>query len=114
MDAIIPPEMAGALEGDRRERARRRSRFSVKWEDGELPVLELTPDGFVIEAEGTPPLRGYTDIFQGDERILHGLVICIWARDGLVGYEFKRGSGGNEIRVDHAPPEHSGLLAAPR
>ena len=113
MDAVIPTDVAGALEGERRARARRRSRYSVRWRDGELPVLELTPKGFVIEADGPPPLRGFTDIFQGDERILHGLVICTWARDGLVGYEFKRGSGANEIRVDHEPPAHSGLLGAP-
>ena len=110
MDAVIPPEVAGELEGDRRAQARRRSRYSVRSEDCELPVLELTPDGFVIEAEGPPPLRGYTDIFLGDERILHGLVICTWAQDGLVGYEFKRGSAANEVRADHAPPVHSGLL----
>ncbi len=114
MDAMIPREMAGAMEGERRERARRQSQYSVRWLDGELPVLELTPDGFVIEADGPPPLRGYTDIFLGDERIVHGLVICTWSRDGLVGYEFKRGSAAKEVRVDHAPPVHSGLLDGPR
>ena len=110
MDAVIPADVACALEGNRRAKARRRSRYSVRWADGELPVLELTPEGFVIEAEGPPPLRGFTDIFLGDERVLHGLVICTWARDGLVGYEFKRGSAANEVRADHAPPAHSGLL----
>ena len=112
MDAVIPSEMAGAMELDRRARARRRSRYSVRWEDGELPVLELTPDGFVIEAESPPPLRGFTDIFLGDERVLHGLVMCTWAQNGLVGYEFKRGSAANEVRADHAPPVHAGLLTS--
>ena len=68
----------------------------------------------VIEAQGRPPLRGYTDIFHGEERVLHGLVVCTWAKDGLVGYEFKRDTTGGEVRPDHAPPEHSGLLTGPR
>ena len=84
----------------------------MRWEHGELPVLEFTSNGFVIEADGPPPLRGYTDIFLGDERIMHGLVMCTWARNGLVGYEFKRGTAASEIRVDHEPPAHAGLLTA--
>ena len=87
--------------------------YSVRWADGEMPLVELTSSGFVLAADEPPPMRGYADIFAGDERILHGLVMCTWARDGMVGYEFKRGGSVQEIRVDHAPPAHSGLLSGP-
>lgn len=113
MDAVLPPDVAGAIQRDRNADRRRRTPFSVRWADGELPVVELTPNGFVVEAESPPPLRGFTDIFEGDERILHGLAMCSWARNGLVGYEFKRGAGAHPVRADHAPPAHSGLLEAP-
>ena len=113
MDNIIPSDMAGALEGDWRARARQNSRYLVRADDREHPVLELTPAGFVIEADGRPPLRGFTDIFLGEERVVHGLVICTWARDGLVGYEFKHDTKGGQVRPDHAPPLHAGLLAGP-
>lgn len=113
MDAVLPPDIAGAILRDQTARARRRSVYSVRWSESELPVVELTPRGFVVEAETPPRMRGFTDIFEGDDRVMHGLAICTWARDGLVGYEFKRGTGARQIRADHAPPAHSGLLEAP-
>ena len=113
MDAVLPPYVAGAMRDDPSVKKRRGSPYSVRWADGELSIVELTPNGFVVAADSPPPLRGYTDIFDGEERILHGLVMCTWARDGLVGYEFKRGSGVRQVRPDHAPPAHSGLLEAP-
>lgn len=114
MDQHIPNELSGALEHERRRLARRRSRFRVRLNDVELPVLELTHDGFIIESEQRPMLRGYMDIFHGDERILHGLAVCTWVRDGMVAYEFKHDTTAGEIRVDHEPPAHSGLLEGPR
>lgn len=113
MDDLIPSEMAGVLADNRLARMRKAARYRIHHGGREVPVLELHDSGFVIEADGRPPLRGYTDIFLGDERILHGLVVCTWARDGLVGYEFKRDTMGAEIRADHAPPTHAGLLDAP-
>jgi hypothetical protein len=110
MDIVVPKEMAGAREMARRDSQRRTSRLRVCAENRDHQVMELTTDGFVIEADGRPPLRGYADIFRGEERVLRGLVICSWAEDGLVGYEFKRDTSGGEIRADHAPPAHAGLL----
>lgn len=113
MDAVLPPDVAGAILRDQNARARRRSTYSVRWAEGELPVVELTPDGFVVAAETPPQMRGFTDIFEGEDRVMYGLAMCTWARDGLVGYEFKRGSGARQVLPDHAPPAHSGLLEAP-
>ncbi len=113
MDSVLPSDIAGARGMATVKPARRKAHYSVRWADGELPLVELTASGFVLAAGAPPPVRGYTDIFAGDERIMHGLVMCTWARNGLVGYEFKRGGSLQEIRVDHAPPTHSGLLSGP-
>ena len=113
MDSVLPPDIAGARAAPTTQRAKRKARYSVRWADGEMPLVELTSSGFVLAADEPPPMRGYADIFAGEERILHGLVMCTWARDGMVGYEFKRGGSVQEIRVDHAPPSHSGLLSGP-
>ena len=110
MDAFIPTEVTGAVIKAERDELRQRSRFRVRMGRAEHTVMELTASGFVIEAEGRPPLRGYTDIFRGDERVLHGLVVCAWERDGMVGYEFKREVGGREVPADYVLPDHAGLL----
>ena len=113
MDTTLPEDIAGALELARRRETRTRSRLRVRVGDRDHQVMELNTNGFTIEADGRPPLRGYADIFRGEERILRGLVMCTWARDGLVGYEFKRDTVGGAIAPDHVPPAHAGLLDSP-
>ena len=110
MDAAIPEHISTALS----ERAERRRELPVNYRvragEREARVLQLATDGFVIEADGRPPLRGYADIFRGDERILRGLVIVSWAREGKVGYEFKRGTTDGTMPVDYVRGPVAGLL----
>ena len=113
MDSFLPREIEGALEMHRRNTQRRTSRLRVRAGERDHQVLELTDEGFVIEADGRPPLRGFADIFRGDERVLRGLVLCAWAEDGLVRYEFKRDTAGGNVSPDYVPPVHAGLLGSP-
>lgn len=69
----------------------------------QFPVVELSGQGFVITADGRPPLRGFADIFRGNERVLRGLVTCAWTEEGRVGYEFKHATQAAPIGVDHVP-----------
>ena len=114
MDAILPGSIATALEAERQRENRRPSAYRVVAGGRDHTVVRLGKSGFVIEADGRPPLRGYADIMRGDERILRGLVVCTWARDGQVGYEFKREGSGADVPVDYVLPDHAGLLNAPR
>jgi hypothetical protein len=75
--------------------------------------MELNDSGFVIEADGLPHLRGFVEIMLGDERIARRLVVFAWARDGLVGYEFKHDAASRETPPDYVKPERLGLLDAP-
>lgn len=92
-------------------RPRHSTALWVRDDHGEHSVTRLTQNGFVISAQGRPPLRGFADIFQGNERLVHGLVVCTWAEDGEVGYEFKRASHSGPVPVDHVAPGHAGLLS---
>ena len=114
MDIVIPSEIAGAIEVARRDEVRRKSPYRVRSGQRLHTVFEWTPDGFVIESDGRPPLRGDAEVLRGDERVLQSLVICTWARDGLVGYEFKRDNSGCEVPADYVRPAHGGLLPSPR
>lgn len=113
MDIVLPTGMTGALETAARNRSRRTARYRVLADGRTHTVMELAADGIVIEADGRPPLRGYAELFRGEERVMQCLVVCTWARDGLVGYEFKRDNSGCEVSPDHVPPAHAGLLPAP-
>lgn len=76
-------------------------------------VVELTAAGMVIRAEDMPHLRGFVDILRGDERLARHLVVFSWARDGLAGYEFKRGGSAGAAPADHERPAHAGLIGGP-
>lgn len=113
VDTELPPEIASAIERDRRKQRRRATRYRVAAADRLYPVIELGAAGFVIEADAPPHLRGYVDILEGDERIARRLVVCVSAADGLVRYEFKRESAIGAVPADHVAPAHGGLLEAP-
>ncbi|MEL6479156.1 MAG: hypothetical protein AAFR17_17640 [Pseudomonadota bacterium] len=113
MEIDLRADISGALEVTRRDAQRRRSRHRVVAEGRDHRIVELGETGFVIEADGRPPLRGYVEIFLGEERIDRQLVICDWARDGLVGYAFKRDSAGADVPADYAASEIAGLLSGP-
>ena len=113
MDIAPRSEIASILAKKSRDTMRLRSRFRVVAEERDHRIMELTADGFVIEADGRPPLRGYVEIFDDEERIDRRLVVCDWARDGLVGYEFKRDGAGNDVPTDYVPSEIAGLLEGP-
>lgn len=113
MDALIPADIVGAMDVARRNSERTRARYRVIAGEREHPVMELTDTGFVIEADGRPPLRGYADVFLGERRVLRSLVVCDWARDGLVGYDFKHDNSGCEVPADYARSDIAGLLSPP-
>lgn len=113
MESSLPPGLASEMEVARRNRTRRKGRYAVLAGDRRHPLMILTADGFAIEADGRPPLRGYVDILEGETRIDRRLVVCSWAEDGLVGYEFKRESAIGGVPADHVAPVHAGLLGAP-
>ena len=113
MESILPGEVLSAMEIDRRNSRRARTRHLVVAGEREHRIMELSETGFVIEADGLPHLRGYVEIMLGEERIARRLVVVDWARDGLVAYEFKHDASSRETPADYVMPERLGLLDAP-
>jgi len=110
MESVLPGDLLSEIELGRRKSRRARTRHLVVAGEREHRIMELTERGFVIEADGLPHLRGYVEILLGEERIARRLVVFAWARDGLVGYEFKHDAAGRETPADYVKPVHLGLL----
>ena len=113
METHLPKALGATRETDRRNLRRARTRHTVAAGGRRHPVIEIDARGFVIEADGRPPLRGFVDLLEDDRLVDRRLVVCAWAREGLVGYEFKRDTGGRPVAPDHVPPGHAGLLPPP-
>ncbi len=114
MESSLPGEVLSAMEAGRRRKRRARTRHLVVAGEREHRVMELTETGFVIAADGLPHLRGYVEIMLGEELVARRLAVFAWARDGLVGYEFKHDASSRETPVDYVMPERLGLLTAPK
>jgi hypothetical protein len=113
MESVLPGAVLTEIEMGRRKSRRARTRHLVVAGEREHRIMELTDTGFVIAADGRPHLRGYVEILLGEERIARRLAVFAWARDGLVGYEFKHEASGRDIPADYVKPAHLGLLGAP-
>ena len=113
MESNLPGEVLSAIEAGRRSRRRERTRHLVVAEARQHRIMELTETGFVIAADGLPHLRGYVEIMLGEELVARRLVVFSWARDGLVGYEFKHDAASRETPADFVKPDRLGLLEAP-
>jgi hypothetical protein len=114
MESVLPGEVLSEIEHSRRRSRRARTRHLVVAGAREHRIVELSDDGFVIEADGLPHLRGYVDIMLGEERIARRLVVFAWARDGLVGYDFKLGAIRHFAPADYVRPERIALIGAPK
>ena len=113
MESILPGDVLSAMEAGRRKNRRARTRHLVVAGERQHRIMELTEDGFVIEADGLPHLRGYVEVMLGEEVVARRLVVFAWASDGRVGYEFKHDAASRETPADYVKPERLGLLDAP-
>ena len=75
------------------------SRLRVEMGDNYFKILKLWSDGFSVEAETTPQLRGLVDIYDGAKHLYQCLIIADEEEGGEMRYEFKR----NTAAADKAP-----------
>ncbi|PCH72124.1 MAG: hypothetical protein COC12_06665 [Rhodobacteraceae bacterium] len=63
------------------------------------PVLRMWKDGFAVEEDTAPMMRGLVDIYDGGHHIYQCLIVASEAEEGEMCYEFKR----NTTAQDQAP-----------
>lgn len=104
MDHVFPEGIIVRTVADAPQQVRYdRAREDVVAGGIRLPLLALSDTGFVVRAEVRPRLRGFVDIMQGGTRLARRLVVCAWAEDGMIGYEFKSGGPARPIAPDYVP-----------
>lgn len=109
MTTYLPEELQERLHAARRAGLRKKSRLRVQAGGASYPVLRLWRNGFAVEDETTPPLRGLVELLEGARPIYQCLVIAAEAEDGEMRYEFKRSTAVS----DHAPADFCRAEEAP-
>ncbi|MCU9838648.1 hypothetical protein OEZ49_12790 [Ruegeria sp. WL0004] len=109
MSTYVSKEISEGLAAARISGLKKMSRLRVE-QDGMLyTVLRLWRDGFAVEAETTPPLRGLVDIYEGSNLLYQCLIVASGGEGGEMVYEFKR----HTLAMDRAPLDFARSPDAP-
>lgn len=103
MEAHFSPDVMAGIRKARMDDAVKKNRLRVHTGDIVHPILKIWEDGFSMEAEGAPHLRGLVDLFDGARHLLQCLVIHSEIENGVMLYEFKR----HTVISDEAPKDYA-------
>ncbi len=99
MSTYMSKEVREGLKAAQMAALKKASRLRVLVGDAYVPVLRLWKDGFAVEADDAPVMRGLVDIYDGGRHIYQCLIVASELDAGEMRYEFKR----NTSAQDRAP-----------
>ncbi len=99
MSEYLPKEVRAGLELARKSAQRKSSRLRIRVGDEAFTILRMWDDGFALDREDTPHLRGLVDIYDGGRHLSQCLIVASEEGAGETVYEFKRATD-----VHDAPP----------
>lgn len=103
MSEFLPEELRIALARAQRDSERRKSRMRVRVGDQSFTILRYWDDGFALDADDAPRLRGLVDIYEGNRHHSQCLIVASAEEPGQMVYEFKRATAA----VDAAPRDYA-------
>ena len=90
MGAYFSKEVLAGIEAAKKSGNRKKSRLRVHVGTQRFVVTKLWDDGFAVDAESTPHLRGLVDLYDSGKYLAQCLIMRS-ERDGMnMRYEFKR------------------------
>ena len=89
MSDFLPKEVREGLELARKRALQKKSRLRVHTDDEVYPVLRFWEDGFSLDAEDAPHLRGLVDLYDGARHLYQCLIVASSEEAGEMVYEFK-------------------------
>ena len=90
MSEYLPKDVREGLELARKQKLRKKSRMRVKAGDQVFTILRYWDEGFALDAEDAPSLRGLVDVFDGANHLSQCLIVASEEEAGQMVYEFKR------------------------
>lgn len=90
MEAFYSDAVMRGLKQAQMKAEKRKSRLRVHVGGEVFPVLKYWGDGFSVDPDEVPNLRGLIDIFDGARHVSQCLIIGSESETGVTHYEFKR------------------------
>ncbi|MGR3501758.1 hypothetical protein [Pseudaestuariivita sp.] len=102
MTTFVSKDVQAALDAARKATQKRLSRHRVVQGEQSFRILKLWSDGFVLDAETAPHLRGLVDIYDGGRHLYQCLIVASETDGSEWRFEFKR----NTEAADKAPLDY--------
>ena len=102
MSEFLPKEVREGLELARKQSLRKKSRMKVKAGDRTFTILRFWEEGFSVDADDAPHLRGLVDVYDGGRHMSQCLIIASEEEQGEMVFEYKRAT----IAADNAPLDY--------
>lgn len=96
MSEFLPKEVREGLELARKQTLRKKSRLRVRVGNHDFTLLRYWHDGFALDADEAPRLRGLVDVYDGAHHISQCLIVASEEDAGQMVYEFKRETRAND------------------
>lgn len=92
MSTFLPPEVQAGLDAARKDALKKSNRLNVQAGDRNFKILRSWHNGFSLDAEESPHLRGLVDMFDGTKHISRCLIVASAEEGGELEFEYKRTS----------------------
>ncbi len=90
MDAFLSDEVINGINRARMQALRKKNRLRLHVGEEIYPILSLSENGFEIETDAAPHLRGLVDIYDGARHLMNCLIIQSELDGDILRYEYKR------------------------
>lgn len=87
---FLPHEIRDGLAAAHKRTQRRLSRLRVQAGEAVFPVLRMWDSGMALDADMTPQLRGFVDVYDGSRHLFRCLIVASSVEDGQILCTFKR------------------------
>lgn len=109
MTTFLPKTILDDLAQADRKKQRKSARYEIAFGDTRYPVLRIWKNGFALDADETPALRGHVDLFQGPVLLMRCLIVASEVEGSELVVEFKRATAV----TDKAPLDFERAADAP-
>ena len=115
MSEYLPKEVRAGLELARKANARKRSRLRIRVGDRDFTILRHWDQGFALDADDAPNLRGLVDLYDGARHLSQCLIVASSKDAGEMVYEFKWATPATDTAPrDYARDEDAPVALLPR
>jgi hypothetical protein len=90
MSEYLPREVRAGLELARKTDLKKKSRINVQVGGQSFVILRHWNEGFALDKDDAPHLRGLVDIYDGTRHLSRCLIVASSEDDGEMVYEYKR------------------------